>query len=297
MKKSLLFLASVLCSLLAIGADYGIMINGTDFHAGTANPTPGDPSFQEYMVLGVSVQSGATLQLYDNENKAGWAVDLDGASVAGITRDGDHYNCTETGCYDFYIKLKFNADQLYIGASNGCGNQGGNGGNGGNQGGNHGGTVEGNPRYYYKGFIDDADFEPQDISLFNQGVATISFSQAAYIFVLYQVDNFDGVQYMTESYVDGPTHATLYVDGKGKYEKWKVPVGTTKLYLYDNGDGSLEISSEPMSGKTLVNPAGKSAVENVSGNTDKTVKFIRNGQIFIRKGNAVYNALGVIVNE
>ena len=101
---------------------------------------------------------------------------------------------------------------------------------------------------------------------------------------------------MTESYVDGPTHATLYVDGKGKYEKWKVPAGTTKLYLYDNGDGSLEISSQPMSGKTPAVPGGGAAVENIS-NTEKTVKFVRNGQIFIRKGNAVYNALGVIVNE
>ena len=90
MKKTLLLTAGVLCTLLAFGAEYGIMINGTDFHAGTLNSNPGDASFTEYMALGVSVSSGATLQLYDNENKAGWAVDLDGASVEGISRDGDH---------------------------------------------------------------------------------------------------------------------------------------------------------------------------------------------------------------
>ncbi len=109
-------------------ASYGIMINGTDYHAGTKNESPLDPSFTEYAVTGVSVANGATLQLWDKNNNAGWAVDLDQASVAGITRDGDHYNCTAEGCYDFYIKLKMNQDQLYIGSCSGGGDTPGGGG-------------------------------------------------------------------------------------------------------------------------------------------------------------------------
>ncbi len=121
MRKFFLFATTLFCSLSLSAASYGIMINGTDYHAGTLNPSPLDPSFQEYAVTGVSVAAGATLQLWDQDNSAGWAVDLDAASVAGITRDGDHYSCSTAGCYDFYIKLKMNADQLYIGACSGGG--------------------------------------------------------------------------------------------------------------------------------------------------------------------------------
>ena len=128
MKRILFFATAVICSLSLSAASYGIMINGTDYHAGTKNDSPLDPSFQEYAVLSVTVASGSTLQLWDQDNNAGWAVDLDQASVAGITRDGDHYNCTTDGCYDFYIKLKMNADQLYIGNGNCNGGGGGGGG-------------------------------------------------------------------------------------------------------------------------------------------------------------------------
>ena len=290
MKKLFTLLAGIAFSLFAFGQSYGIMINGSDYHVGTLNPSPGDASFTEYMVLGVSVASGSTLQLYDNDNKAGWAVDLDGASVAGIIRDGDHYNCTATGCYDFYIKLKYNADQLYIGAGN-CGDTPGGDTPGG---GDTSGGV-GNARYYYKGFIDDADFEPNNSSLFNQGVADINFTTNAMLFVIYQVDGQEGVQYMTSEWVDGPTHATLSVNGNGGYNKWNCPKGTTKIYLYDNGDGTLEISSQPMTGKTLVSGgAAGAALDNVCVNGSAR-KVIRNGQLFIIKNGNTYNALGAVV--
>ena len=128
MKKSFLIVAVLLLAVAVNAASYGIMINGTDYHAGELNPTPLDPSFQEYQVLNVSVPANATLQLWDKDNNAGWAVDLDGASVAGITRSGDHYVCSTAGCYDFYIKLKYENDQLYIGACQGGGDTPGGGG-------------------------------------------------------------------------------------------------------------------------------------------------------------------------
>ena len=130
MKKSFLFLLAivVMCAMPMSAASYGIMINGTDYHAGTLNPSPLDPSFTEYAVTSVTVQNGAMLQLWDADNSAGWAVDLDGASVSGITRSGDHYVCSKEGCYDFYIKLKWQNDQLYIGSGN-CSGGGGGGGN------------------------------------------------------------------------------------------------------------------------------------------------------------------------
>ena len=136
MKKTFLLTFVMLCTMMLHAASYGIMINGTDYHAGTLNPNPLDPSFTEYQVLSVQVAQGATLQLWDADNNAGWAVNLDGASVAGIVKSGDHYVCNNAGCYDFYIKLKYGQDQLYIGKGTGCsGSSGGGSEGGGSEGG------------------------------------------------------------------------------------------------------------------------------------------------------------------
>ena len=57
MKKS--FFLALFCLLVpvtTISADsYGILVNGNKYYAGTLNPTPMDPSFDEYQCLGVPV--------------------------------------------------------------------------------------------------------------------------------------------------------------------------------------------------------------------------------------------------
>ena len=109
MKK--LVLLAVVCLFAVTGfinaQSYGILVNGNKYYAGTLNPTPMDPSFDEYQCLGVPVKNGDFLQLYDLQNKAAWVVELDSYSVKGIEKQGDTYVCSAAGCYDFYIKLKY----------------------------------------------------------------------------------------------------------------------------------------------------------------------------------------------
>lgn len=281
----LLALASV-CGLEA--ASYGILVNTNQFYVGTKNNNPADASFQEYMVLTVQLKNGDKVQLYDKDNKAAWAVNLDGASVQTITKAGsDYYTCTADGCYDFYIKLKMNQDQLYVGQSQSCTNPAKPEAIGGSDTPNPpAGTGEGNPRYYYKGHIDGEDNEPSEATLFKGGMANLKVYEHAYIFVIYQVDGAAGVQYMTASYVDGPSHCTLLTTGN---EKFHLGPGDHKLYLYDNGNGTLELSTEPLAGKTLVNPG--SALTDVAA-TIKAEKCIINGQVVILRGNKHYNLLG-----
>lgn len=119
MKKLTLFFAALLCASMAFAQSYGILVNGNTYYAGTLNSAALDPSFKEYMALGVPVKSGDYLQLYDKDNAAAWACSLNTASTAGITYSSDRYNCTADGCYDFYIKLKYEADELYIGPATG----------------------------------------------------------------------------------------------------------------------------------------------------------------------------------
>ena len=276
MRKLFLLAAAAICAVSLSAASYGIMVNGSDYHAGQKNDAALDPSFEEYQVLGLQLSQGNTLQIWDQDNNAGWAVDLDQASVAGISRDGDHYNCTADGCYDFYIKLKYEADQLYVGAcqGQGGGGEGGEGGGGGGQGGS-------DHYYYYKGYIDGADIETymEGINGFTGGIAHLSCSQKSYIFIVYQVHGVPGVEYACKEYVEESAahHATLYQQ-PSPFEKMGIEPGDYTLYLYDNGDGTLELSTIELSGKTLVDAGeggGGEGGEGGEGGGDEAIDNVR----------------------
>ncbi len=121
MKKVFLMMAAMMVSVLLQAANYGILVNGKMYFAATyEGPDPYGEGFEQYLSH-VQIANGDKVQLYDAENKAAWAVDLNTSSVTGFTRNGDHYDATVSGCYDFYIKLKYEADQLYIGPGSNCG--------------------------------------------------------------------------------------------------------------------------------------------------------------------------------
>jgi len=118
MRKIFSIFAAVLMTLSMSAASYGILVNGKMYYQGAK--VDEFEGFTQYLA-NVQVVSGDKLQLYDYENKAGWAVDLNTYSESGFTRDGDHYNATVSGCYAFYIKLKYQEDELYIGNGSDCG--------------------------------------------------------------------------------------------------------------------------------------------------------------------------------
>ena len=121
MKKISVLFATLLMTLSMSAASYGILVNGKMYFAATyEGPDPYGEGFEQYLSH-VQIANGDKVQLYDAENKAAWAVDLNTSSVTGFTRNGDHYDATVSGCYDFYIKLKYEADQLYIGPGSNCG--------------------------------------------------------------------------------------------------------------------------------------------------------------------------------
>lgn len=121
MKKISVIWMMLLCATMSWAASYGILVNGKMYFAATyEGPDPFGEGFEQYLSH-VQIANGDKVQLYDAENKAAWAVDLNTSSVTGFTRNGDHYDATVSGCYDFYIKLKYEADQLYIGDGSNCG--------------------------------------------------------------------------------------------------------------------------------------------------------------------------------
>lgn len=115
-KKFILLLIAAMFSSLS-WAGYGILVNGCDYYQATH--TDDFEGFTQYLAH-VSVKSGDYCQLYDDESHAAWMCSLNGASVGGFTKDNDKLNCSKDGCYDFYIKLKFGQDELYVGNGSNC---------------------------------------------------------------------------------------------------------------------------------------------------------------------------------
>ena len=106
--------AALMVCVLMQAASYGILVNGKMYFAGSLQDE--FEGFTQYLAH-VQVKSGDYCQLYDLDNKAAWAVALNTYSVAGFTYDAtnNRYNVNVDGCYDFYIKLKYEQDELYIG--------------------------------------------------------------------------------------------------------------------------------------------------------------------------------------
>ena len=309
MKKIFTLLAAMLVAA-SMSAQFGIAVNGAMYYQGTENPNPQDPSFREYMVLGLQLHSGDYCQLCDaGSNYATWAVDLDGASVSAISRNGDKYSVSVDGCYDFYIKIKNQNDQLYVGAGD-CGSPtgtpigGGEGGGQGQGGEGQGGGDTPDEYWYWKGYVDGGDITNEEggFNIFVGGKSDVSFETGGYLFVMHQIKGVPGTQYMAVTYTDGPTHATMTQSGT---EKLHVPAGDHTLYLYDNEDGTVELSYVELQGKKLMgggegggqgggdNPGGQGqdAVDNVTTPTVIT-KTIENGQVVIIKNGIRFNLLG-----
>ena len=95
-------------------------MNGKDYYAATnEGEDPYGEGFQQYLAS-VYVHAGDYCQLYDAGTQAAWAVKLNTSSVTVFTLNNDRYTCSKDGCYDFYIKIKYQNDQLYIGNGTDC---------------------------------------------------------------------------------------------------------------------------------------------------------------------------------
>jgi len=109
-----------------------------------------------------------------------------------------------------------------------------------------------------------------------------------------------GVCYMAKGDVDG-THCTLYNQNEtpGANGKLMINPPSATFYLYDNGDGTLELSIEELAGKTLVGncggggstPGEQEAVENTKA-VVKARKAIIDGRLVIIRGEQMFDATG-----
>ncbi len=141
MKKTLFLLLLAFSVSYLAADDFGILVNGTKYFAGTQN-TQYTGQGVEYMITGVPMASGDYCIIYNNGAGEGWVEPLDAASTTNLSKASDKYTVSATGCYDFYLKMySYNNNELYVGyaGASGCTDysitiQGGGGGGGGDTG-------------------------------------------------------------------------------------------------------------------------------------------------------------------
>ena len=290
MKKIFSIFAAALMTLSMSAASYGILVNGNTYFAGTH--TDDFEGFQQYLAH-VQLNAGDYCQLCDAENRAVWAVDLNPASVAGFTRNGDKYEVSVSGCYDFYIKLKYEADELYIGPGSDCGEGIDISGQGGGQGGEGGEDEDVN--YYAIGWINGADHGEaaydtyEDQFLFVDGKLTIDCQMGSYIAIKDHMGNF--YYSKTETTIANESVTMEWANGWQGCQKWAIPEGVNYII----------IRSAAYKNKLVLERVDKATYDAYHYNTqgiektevsEKAHKVIIDGQLRIVRGDKIFDATG-----
>ena len=126
MKKLYTLICAVFCcSLSLMAAPYGLLINGTTKLEATAMSETDHQGREQFLVSCVALAQGDKVQLHDFGSGASWmcAIDPYGEyqKFSGGKAEG-YLTCNAAGSYDFYIKMKWEDDMLYIGPGQNCGN-------------------------------------------------------------------------------------------------------------------------------------------------------------------------------
>lgn len=124
---------------------YAIRVNGKTNYEATYMGKAAHSDHEEYKVS-VKLNAGDTFETYDLVNNAAWVMKIEeGGESANFTAGAKSVTCNKTGCYDFYIKMMYQNDIMYIGAGTNCSGGGSDSGDdSGNTGGNTGGDDSGN---------------------------------------------------------------------------------------------------------------------------------------------------------
>ena len=287
MKKIFTFFAAALTALSMSAASYGILVNGKTYFAGTQ--VDEYEGFQQYLAH-VPVKAGDFCQLCDAENKAVWAVDLNTASVEGFTRNGDKYDVSVDGCYDFYIKLKYGQDQLYIGPGSNCGDGIDISGGGG------GGEEPDDINYYAMGWINAADagenaYDTYDDNLlFVDGKLTIDCQYGSYIGIKDYMCNYYYFRGEDDCHEDKVT--LEWANGWSPCKKWAIPEGVNYIIMRSaTYKGNIVLERVDKATYDAYHFGGSQAIENTPV-TEKARKVFIDGQLRIIRGDKMFDATG-----
>lgn len=123
MKKIYFILFAVFCCNLVLMAEpYGLLINGSTQYVATKHAGNDFQGREQFLVSCVALKQGDKVQLIDfGNNNATWMSAIDPyGEYQKFTKNTDHLICNTAGSYDFYIKMKYQDDMVYIGPGENC---------------------------------------------------------------------------------------------------------------------------------------------------------------------------------
>lgn len=122
MKKQLLLSLLLVVSLVATAQQYAVRVNGTTDYPAVKI---GEADFQgreQYLAEKIPLRNGDVAKMCNLTTGDEWVISqLDPyGEYQSFTQTAAGYICKKDGCYDFYIKLKYEDDVLYIGPGKDC---------------------------------------------------------------------------------------------------------------------------------------------------------------------------------
>ena len=296
MKRIFVCFAVALMTLSMSAASFGILVNGKMYYEGTK--TDEFEGFTQYLAH-VPFKNGDYFQLYDGDNKVAWVKPLSTHSVTGFSYDeaNGKYHATVTGCYDCYIKIKENQDELYIGNGSNCGE----GTDISGQGGEvtppvtPGGEDEDDADFYVIGWINGADHGEtawdvfEDDYLIEDGKITIDCTMGSYICIKDHMGNFYRSKTPTTI---ADTQVTFdWQNGWSGGEKWAIPQGINYIIIR-SASFKGQIKLERVDKATYdAYHYGTQGFEQTVVNA-KARKMIIDGQLRIVRGDKIFDATG-----
>ncbi len=92
-----------------------IKVNGTEFIELVDSKETPEGFEKQVQATEVALAANDTFVIYDAANDTDWVPTLDEYSSENITVVDEHYLVSAEGSYDFYLKLAFGKDMLYVG--------------------------------------------------------------------------------------------------------------------------------------------------------------------------------------
>ncbi len=120
MKRFLLMMTALVCAVCMRAESYGILVNDTVLYRAEYKGISDISHLPEYNAK-VALASGDRCVLINTDNGDTWTVPLDEKGVTTVTLSNGKYVASATNCYDFWLKMAYNNDQLYIGTTTDCG--------------------------------------------------------------------------------------------------------------------------------------------------------------------------------
>lgn len=122
MKKTISLLSLLFFAISLCAEPFGILVNGTSFYAASALSEMDYQGRNQYKTS-VYLEVGDVVCILDQGTNVQFMATMesgDGSAKSNFTETSSNATCKVAGCYDFYIKLKWEDNLIWVQAGSGC---------------------------------------------------------------------------------------------------------------------------------------------------------------------------------